>query len=134
MVYHIFGFYKSHTRLPERMTEEFQQSIREWVSLDNQIKTLNEQVKELRTKRQHVTSQIMTISDTHGYDNATINISDGTLKLADVSVTSSLTLNYVKACLLECLDNEDKVDEIMEFIKENRPVKNTRDIKRYVKK
>lgn len=116
------------------MTEEFQQSIREWVSLDNQIKTLNEQVKELRTKRQHVTSQIMTISDTHGYDNATINISDGTLKLADVSVTSSLTLNYVKACLLECLDNEDKVEEIMEFIKENRPVKNTRDIKRYVKK
>lgn len=116
------------------MTEEFQHSIREWVSLDNQIKTLNEQVKELRNKRQHVTTNIMTISEQHGYDDVTINISDGTLKVTDVRSTGSLTLNYVKTCLLECIHDEDKVEEIMEYIKENRPVKTTRDVKRTFKK
>ena len=125
-MYPIFPIYKT-------MTQEFQQSIREWVSLDNQIKALNEQVKELRNKRQHVSTNIMSISEQHGYDDVTINISDGTLKVTDVRTAGTLTLQYIKSCLMECLNDEDKVEDIMDYIKENRPVKNTRDIKRVIK-
>lgn len=116
------------------MTEEFQHSIREWVSLDNKVKTMNDELKTLRAQRQELTSRIMTISETEGYGDPVINISDGKLKFASVRTIGSLTLGYVKSCLEACIDDNERVNEIMEYIKENRPVKEVRDIRRYVDK
>lgn len=116
------------------MSQDFQRSIREWVSLDNQLKQLNEQVKELRSKRTDLTKSIMTMSAKEGYENATINISDGSLRFGEVRSYASLSLKYVYDCLKACLKDETQIEKVMEYIKENRPIKETKEIKRTINK
>ena len=42
------------------MSSHFQKNIQDWVAIDNQIKNLNQQVKELRSNRTTLTNNIFT--------------------------------------------------------------------------
>tara|TARA_Y100000816_G_scaffold141048_1_gene99939 strand:+ start:253 stop:597 length:345 start_codon:yes stop_codon:yes gene_type:complete len=108
----------------------FEENIQQWVAVDNQIKRYNSEVKDLRSKRNHLSSTIHTYVNENNLNSAVINISDGALKFQDVKVTAPLTLKFVENCLLECIDNENNVEEIMKYIKSKRPIKYNPDIKR----
>ena len=62
------------------MSSEFQKNIQNWVTLDNQIKTLNQQVKELRANRNSLTGTIFNYAESNNLENAVVQISDGKLK------------------------------------------------------
>ena len=111
--------------------EGFQQNIKQWVSLDTQLKTLNEKTKELRNKRNELTDNIIEFVDNNNLSTATIKISDGKLKFAQNKQTAPITLGFLEGCLNDIIGNEEKVTQIMNYIKENREVKVIPDIKRY---
>lgn len=116
------------------MSEDFQQNIRSWVSIDNQVKELNEQLRDLRTKKKELTSHLMELSEEEGYGDPIINITDGKLKFTEVNVSTPLSLKYVEQCLTDCIKDKSQVDKLMEYIKENRPVRKNREIKRLYNK
>ena len=62
--------------------------------------------------------------------HARIQISDGLLKFQNNKVTSPLTFKFLKQCLSECIENEEKVEQLINYIKEKREVKYVPDIKR----
>ena len=62
--------------------------------------------------------------------NATVNISDGRIRFVNTKQTAPLTLKFVEDCLNHCINNEEKVGKIMEYIKGAREVKYVSDIKR----
>jgi hypothetical protein len=107
-----------------------EENIKKWVSIDNQLKTLNDKVKELRETKNNTEEIILEYVETKKMNNATINISDGKLKFISTKQTAPLTLKYVEECLSECIKNEEQVTIIMNHIKESREVKYTPDIKR----
>jgi seryl-tRNA synthetase len=109
----------------------FQQNIKQWVSLDTQLKTLNEKTKEIRNKRNELTDNIIEFVDNNNLTSSTIKISDGKLKFAQNKQTSPITLGFLEGCLNDIIGNEEKVTQIMDYIKENREVKVIPDIKRY---
>lgn len=108
----------------------FEDKIKSWVSYDTKIKQLNEQTKDLRNKRNELTSDINAYVTEQNLRHATIKISDGELKFQNVKVTQSITLKFIKECLEECINNEDQVEKIMNYIKNRREVKYVEDIKR----
>jgi hypothetical protein len=108
----------------------FDQYIKKWVSVDNQIRILNEKTKELKEERNSTEEVILKYVDTNGLKNATVNISDGKLKFGQTRQASPLTLKYVEACLAKCINNKEQVDIIMKCIKESREIKYDTDIKR----
>ena len=55
----------------------FESSIQNWVALDNQIKTLSDRLKELRTKRNDIGDNIISYVETNELSNAVVKISDG---------------------------------------------------------
>ena len=59
----------------------FENQIQQWVQLDNQLKQLNEKTKELREKRNDLEGKITNYASTNNLSNATVQISDGKLKL-----------------------------------------------------
>ena len=63
----------------------------------------------------------------------TVKISDGELKFVQVKETQTLTFKYLENCLTE-LFNEEKSKEIIEYIKQNREVKQTTELKRFYNK
>lgn len=109
----------------------FEENIKKWVALDNQLKTVNERVKQMREEKNTLEEGIMTYVETNKLTNATVNISDGKLRFVTAKQTAPLTLKYVEECLTKCIVNETQVEKIMKFIKESREVKYTADIKRY---
>ena len=115
------------------MSSEFQKNIQNWVTLDNQIKTLNQQVKELRVNRNSLTGTIFNYAESNNLENAVVQISDGKLKFQNVKQTSPLTWGLVKETLTECLNDDTAVDKIIKIMKSKRDIKYSYDIKRTYK-
>ena len=112
------------------MSSEFQSNIQNWVAIDNQIKTLNQEAKDLRSERNELTNSIFTYAESNNLENAVIQISDGKLKFQNVKQTSPLTFKLVKEVLDECIDNENHVKAIIKAIKDKRESKYVYDIRR----
>ena len=112
---------------------EFESNVKQWVAIDSTIKELNEQIKQQRAMRTNLGSNIYQYIETNNLHHAVIQISDGTLKFQQTKITQPLTLKFVKECLNESLEDTSKVDEVMNYIKEQRSVRYTSDIKRSYK-
>ena len=66
-------------------------------------------------------------------NTSTIQISDGTLKFNKSKQVQGLTMKYVEDCLLDLIEDADKVKDIMKHIKTSREHKYTNEIKRFKK-
>jgi hypothetical protein len=108
----------------------FEESIKNWVTTDNKIRSLNEELKALREERNNANETIMAYVETNKLANATVKISDGKLRFTSARQTAPLTLKYLNECLTKCIQNEEQVGLIMKYIKESRNVKYMPDIKR----
>lgn len=110
----------------------FEQQIQQWVSIDNQMKNLNDEMKELRDKKNIISEQINTHIETSFPEgtNASVKISDGLIKFIKVKETQQLTFKYLETCLSEIIKNEEQVKKIVEYIKNKREVKYIPEIKR----
>ena len=111
--------------------ENFQGDIKKWVSLDTQLKALNDKTKEIRSERNELADTILDFADDNNLSASTIKISDGKLKFAQTKQTTPISLGFLENCLTEIIGDEAKVDHIMNYIKEQREVKVITDIKRY---
>ena len=111
------------------MSDEFQNNIQSWVSLDNRIKNLSQEVKNLRSQRNTLTSNIFTYAESNNLENAIIQITDGKLKFQNVKQTSPLTFRLVQETLLEFFD-DNVTEKIIDRLKNKRDTKYSYDIKR----
>ena len=109
----------------------FESQIQQWVSLDNQLKQLNEKVKDLRDKRNNLEENITSYASENNLSNATVKINDGRLKFTNTKVQEPLTFKYLEKTLGEVIKNESQVKLIMEHLKQKRSVKIIPEIKRF---
>ena len=109
---------------------KFEQQVKRWVTLDNKIKELNEEVRRLRDERNETNDAIFTIVEDNKLHNAVIKISDGRLEFKKMKVQSPLSLKYIKECIENFIEDVGQVDTIMTYIRDNREVKMVDDIKR----
>ena len=87
----------------------FENQIQQWVSLDNQLKQLNEKVKELRDKRNNLENNITSYASENNLSNATVKISDGRLKFTNSKIPEPLTFKYLERTLGELLKMNPKL-------------------------
>ena len=109
----------------------FEGQIQQWVQLDNQIKQLNEKIKEIRDKRNILEQNIVNYASTNNLSNSTVKISDGRLRFTNTRVPEPLTFKYLEKTLSEVIKNESQINLIMEHIKQKRAVKVVPEIKRF---
>jgi hypothetical protein len=109
----------------------FEGNIQQWVSVDNQLKQLNEKTKELRERRNALEENITTYVNNNNMSNATVQISDGKLKFTNTKISEPLTFKYLEKTLGEVIKNEAQVKLIMEHIKQKRNTKVIQEIKRF---
>jgi hypothetical protein len=108
----------------------FEQQIQQWVSIDNQMKILNDKMKDLREKKNNISEQINTHIESSQLSNSSVKLSDGQLKFIKVKETQPLTFKYLETCLSEIIKNEEQVKKIVDYIKNKRDVKYVPEIKR----
>ena len=106
----------------------FEGGIKDWVILDNKIRLLNQELKEYRNEKKKLTERIYEIN-TNNYNN--IKISDGRLKFVNTKINNALSYKFIKVCLEECINDENKIKEIINLMKERRDFKYVQEIKRF---
>ena len=111
----------------------FENKIKEWVSIDNKIKRYQDAIRQEKAQKNDLAMDILHYVETEKMTHTQIQISDGILKFQDNKVTAPLTFKLLKQCLGECIGNEEKVEQLINYIKEKRDVKYTKDIKRLYK-
>ena len=112
------------------MNDSFETNIQQWVSTDNQLKILNDRVRELRVKRNNLEESITQYAKTNQLTNSTIRISDGKLKFVNTRTTTPLTFKYLEKSLGDMIKNPEQVRHIVEHVKDNREIKSTTEIRR----
>jgi predicted transcriptional regulator len=108
----------------------FEQNIQQWVVIDNQMKQLQDKLKELREKKNAISDNIETHIENNELTNTSVKLSDGQLKFVKVKETQPLTFKHLETCLGEIIKNEEQVKKIVEYIKNKREVKYVSEIKR----
>ena len=108
----------------------FEEHIQKWVTLDNQIRVLNDKARLLREERNGASDIILQYVETQNLSNATVKISDGKLKFVSARQMAPLTFKHVEECLSKCIKGTEDVELIMKHIKESRDVRFVPDIKR----
>jgi hypothetical protein len=108
----------------------FEKQIQQWVAIDNQMKILNDNIKELRDKKNNISQQINNHIENVQLSNTSVKISDGQLKFVKIKETQQLTFKYLEICLSEIIKNEEQVKKIVDYIKNKREIKYVSEIKR----
>ena len=104
------------------------EQIKKWVMIDDQLKLINEQTQKLRVVKQKLTENIV---NNHSLLNKNIPISGGQLKIVNNKSVQNITFKYLETCLREIIKNETQIQQIIQYIKNKREIKNNFEIKRY---
>ena len=113
------------------MSDIFKKRIKEWVSLDNEIRMVNDRVKELRDKRNSINEDIIRYVETNQLNASTIQLSDGSIKFGMQKIYSPLTYTFLQDILKNILP-ENELKKIIAYIKENRISTTSTNIKRTI--
>tara|TARA_B100001093_G_scaffold195423_2_gene187881 strand:- start:5795 stop:6178 length:384 start_codon:yes stop_codon:yes gene_type:complete len=105
------------------------ENIKNWVTYDSQLKLINDKTKILRENKNELTKSICNYATLNNIKSK-IEISDGTLTFCEKKDYSPLTYSYVERCLGELINDKEKVDYIIEYMKSNREVTKSYDIRR----
>lgn len=119
--------------LDKNPKEEFIQNIKKWVIADSQLKLLHEKTKQIREIKHKITEDICNFVEDHNI-NQNIEISDGELKIYEKKEYSTLTYSYLEECLDKIIKNSDHKNYILQYVKDNREIVTSLDIRRTIRK
>lgn len=109
----------------------FDNDIQKWIQIDNHLKKLNEQSKQLREQRNTLESNLTNYAKTNNITDKTIKVNNDKIKFVNTNVPEPLTFKYLEKTLGEIIKNESQVQLIMEHIKQKRSIKLVPEIKRF---
>ena len=109
---------------------DFSKNIKQWVSIDTEIKKLNDLLKSKREKKHDMLKNIIEYKNDNNLANTLIRISDGSLRFTSTKQFQPITYLYIKERLAEIIDDDEQVEFIINHLKEKRNYKVVEDIKR----
>ena len=110
--------------------ETFVEKLKKWVVLDKQMKFVNEKTRQIRETKTALTKELCDYVHDRNINNKVIDITDGELRFVEKRDYSPLTFSYIKECLDEIITDETKVDAIIQYLKDNREIRTSFEIRR----
>jgi hypothetical protein len=94
-------------------------NIKEWVQIDNEMKTLQKELKDRRVKKKLLTESLVEVMRTHEIDE--FNMNEGKLIYSQHKIKTPLSKKYLITCLGTYFkDEEGTAEEISNYIMESR--------------
>jgi hypothetical protein len=97
---------------------EFKENVKEWLTLDDDIITLQKAIKERKTRKVNLTSKIMSFMDEYKLND--LNTNNGKIKFTKSMYTKPLNKQYLISKLADYLRDSTKGEKAALFIMENR--------------
>ena len=105
--------------------------LREWVAIDDKLRVMYENIKELRAKKTSLTASIQNNLSVNNIQNTKLPIGDGHIKVVNTRINEPLTFAYLDKSLRGIIKNEQQVQIIIDHIKNSRSSKTITELKRF---
>jgi hypothetical protein len=109
---------------------QFVENIQRWVKIDTQIKAVNEKVKKARDIKHQLLANIVGYVESNNLEATKIEISDGELRFYEKREYQPITFTYIEESLGKLIADKKQVSCIMDYLKENREITVSTDIRR----
>ena len=109
---------------------QFIEDVKKWALLDSQLKIVNEKTKKMRDMKNELSEKICKYTESNNIPENKIKLSDSELRIYDKKEYSPLTYGYIEKTLSNIIANKEQVEYIIKYLKENREVTISLDIKR----
>tara|TARA_Y100000768_G_C23944439_1_gene666838 strand:+ start:1022 stop:1405 length:384 start_codon:yes stop_codon:yes gene_type:complete len=104
------------TDIPKTELECFKGNVKEWISIDDQIAELNQQIKELKAKKNKLLEPKITLF-MRQYNISDLNTDGGKLRCNERNTKKPLSKSLIKQGLTEFFkQDEEKVETVMEHM------------------
>ena len=115
---------------PEFM--EFKSNVKQWIEIDDDIKTLTEALKARKKRKDELTPELMSFMSNYQIND--LNTKDGQLKFSKTNVAKPLSKKYLMNRIGDFFKNYDKGEEVVNFVYENREKEEKFKLRRVIKK
>lgn len=115
-------------------TTSFSQEIQNYVKLEDEIQTLQNQIKTLKQQKQTSQEKITNTIISQNWQRRVIDLGTSELSLVEKKQYGSLTYSYLEEKLKHIIPDEEQVKYVIKYLKEQREVKSVQDIKYVPKK
>ena len=114
--------------------EELVNNIKEWMKIDEEMKVLQREIKERRTKKKILTATLVDIMKTNEID--CFDMTEGKISYTKNNVKQPLSKTYLMECLEQYFKENPDVEagDVTNFVMENRKVKITEGIRHKIQK
>tara|TARA_B100000780_G_scaffold273336_2_gene236778 strand:+ start:36 stop:410 length:375 start_codon:yes stop_codon:yes gene_type:complete len=117
------------------ISQTFINDIKQWVTLDDQLKQTKKLVTHIRKKKDEVGLEIQQYMVVNEIQDKDINLSDGKIKYYTSKRTSGISKKHIESCLTLYFNGDStKAQEATDFIYSNRESKEATTLKRIRKK
>lgn len=108
----------------------FNANIKKWIAIDNDIKILNNDLKNKREIKNNILKDINIYKNDNNLSNTLIKFNNDKLKFINTKQYVPLTYNFIRECLEEIMEDTSQIDFLLNHLKEKRKYKIVEDIKR----
>jgi len=111
---------------------DFKDDVKTWIKLDDDIKTLNDAIKERKEKKKEITPKLLEFMEKHDIND--LNTNEGHLKFQKSLRSKPLSKKYLLDRLGFFFRSENKGEKVVNFIYNNREKTEISNIKRVYSK
>lgn len=101
--------------------EELVKHIKSWLSLEEQLKVLQKDIKSCRAQKKKLSEQLINVMNINEID--CFNINNGRIIYSKQKSKETITKQFLLKALSSYVDNEDEVREITKHILDTRETK-----------
>ena len=112
--------------------DQLVQHIKEWIGVDEEIKSLQKEIKQRKEKQKDLTKSLMEVMKSNEIECFDLN--DGKLVYTRSKTKQTINKKYLMTTLIKCLEDPKDVEKVTDFILENREEKIRESIRRKVDK
>jgi len=107
---------------------QFIEDIKRWALLESQLKIINEKTRKMREMKNDLADKIAIYMSENNHEK--IKVSDGEIRLYEKKEYSPLSFGYIEETLSNIIEDEEQVDYVINYLRENREITTVLDIKR----
>ena len=113
--------------------ENLLENVKTWLNIDNEIRTLQKEIRDRRKLKKELTNDLVGIMKTQDID--AVNVPDGQLIYNKTKTKAPLSKKHLLLSLSQFFKNDQRmIDELSKYIMESRIETEKENIKRKIKK
>ena len=109
---------------------DFQNDLKNWYILDNKFRDLSLQLNIIKNEKNEIKNKITEFIQSNNLEKKSIKIDNTQFRFVIQKQIQPLTFKFLKECLDDCIQNSEQVDQLIDYIKSKREIKEFLDLKK----